>query len=35
MKRKEIIRSLKFFLFSVSAGVIEMGTFSLLNELTA
>ena len=35
MKRKELIRSLKFLLFSLSAGIIEIGAFSLLNELTA
>ena len=35
MNRKEILRSLKFLLFSISAGVIELGAFSLLNELTA
>lgn len=34
MSRKELIRSLKFFLFSVSAGIIELAAFSLLNELT-
>jgi len=35
MNRKELLRSLKFILFSLSAGLIEMGSFSLLNELTA
>lgn len=34
MNRKEILRSLKFLLFSLSAGIIEIGAFSLLNELT-
>ena len=34
MNRKELLRSLKFLLFSISAGVIEIGAFSLLNELT-
>ena len=34
MSRKELLRSLKFLLFSVSAGVIELAAFSLLNELT-
>lgn len=29
---KEIIRALKFIGFSISAGVIEMGSFALLNE---
>lgn len=28
-----MLRSLKFFLFSISAGVIQMGSFALLNEL--
>ena len=35
MDRKEILRSLKFLLFSLSAGIIEIGAVSLLNELTA
>lgn len=35
MNKKEILRSLKFLLFSISAGVIEIAAFSLLNELTA
>ena len=34
MSRKEVIRSLKFLLFSISAGAIELAAFSLLNELT-
>lgn len=34
MSRKETIRSLKFLLFSISAGIIELAAFSLLNELT-
>lgn len=34
MSKKELIRSLKFLLFSISAGVIELAAFSLLNELT-
>ena len=34
MNRKEILRSLKFLLFSISAGIIEIIAFSLLNELT-
>lgn len=33
MKNKELLRSIKFLLFSVSAGVIQMGSFALLNEL--
>ena len=32
-KRKELIRSLKFLLFSISAGVIQILSFTLLNEL--
>ena len=34
MNRKELLRSLKFLLFSISAGIIEIAAFSLLNELT-
>ena len=34
VRHKELLRSLKFLLFSISAGVIEMAAFSLLNELT-
>ena len=35
MKRsKEYLRILKFVLFSASAGVIQFGSFALLNELT-
>lgn len=33
MKQKEFLRSVKFLLFSISAGVIEMAAFSLLHEL--
>lgn len=33
-KHTEIFRALKFTLFSASAGLIEMGVFALLNELT-
>ena len=33
-RRKEFIRAVKFALFSVSAGLIEMGVFALLNEVT-
>lgn len=33
-KSAEILRMVKFFFFSVSAGVIQMGSFALLNELT-
>ena len=32
---KEFIRVLKFTFFSVSAGLIEMGAFALLNEFTS
>ena len=32
MNKKEWLRSFKFFLFSVSAGVIQIGSFTLLNE---
>ena len=31
--RKEFWRSVKFLLFSISAGVIQAGSFALLNEL--
>lgn len=34
MKGKEIKRFLKFTLFSISAGLVEMAAFALLNELT-
>lgn len=34
MKNKESVRILKFFLFSTSAGIIEMASFALLNEFT-
>ena len=33
-KKKEVLRALKFVMFSISAGVIEIGVFTLLNELT-
>ena len=33
MKKKEIVRLVKFTLFSASAGLIELGAFALLNEL--
>lgn len=33
MKNKELLRTIKFALFSVSAGIIEMIAFSILNEL--
>jgi putative flippase GtrA len=31
--RKELLRSVKFLFFSISAGAIQMGSFALLNEL--
>lgn len=34
IKSKEWVRVLKFVLFSTSAGVIQFGSFALLNELT-
>lgn len=34
IKSKEWVRVLKFVLFSASAGVIQFGSFALLNELT-
>lgn len=33
MKRKELLRSVKFLFFSISAGLIQMGSFALFNEL--
>ena len=32
-KKTELLRSLKFLLFSISAGIIEIVSFTLLNEL--
>lgn len=32
--RKELLRTIKFVLFSISAGVIQIVSFTLLNELT-
>ena len=32
--KKELVRGIKFALFSISAGIIEITVFSLLNELT-
>ena len=32
---KETLRAIKFTLFSISAGIIQIVTFTLLNELTA
>lgn len=34
MKNKEFWRAVKFVLFSISAGIIQIGSFALLNELT-
>ena len=34
MDKKELWRVVKFTLFSISAGVIQMGSFALLNELS-
>lgn len=33
MNKKELLRVIKFTLFSISAGVIQIGSFTLLNEL--
>lgn len=33
IKNKEFLRTVKFFFFSVSAGLIEIGSFTLLNEV--
>lgn len=33
-QKKELLRAVKFTLFSISAGLIEMISFALLNELT-
>ena len=35
MNKSEILRAVKFLLFSASAGIIEIGSFALLNELTS
>lgn len=32
-KNKELIRAVKFTLFSLSAGIIQIGTFTLMNEV--
>jgi putative flippase GtrA len=34
MDKKEIIRTLKFVIVSASAGIIELGVFTLMNEFT-
>ena len=33
MKKKEVVRAVKFALFSASAGLIQLGVFTLLNEV--
>ena len=33
MKKKELIRSLKFLIFSAGAGIIQVGSFTVMNEL--
>lgn len=33
MKNKEFIRAIKFTLFSASAGIIQVGAFTLMNEV--
>jgi putative flippase GtrA len=32
--KKELLRTIKFTLFSISAGIIEIGLFTLLNKIT-
>lgn len=32
--KKELLRAVKFTLFSISAGIIQIGAFTLLNEFT-
>ncbi|MBQ3290816.1 MAG: GtrA family protein [Mogibacterium sp.] len=34
MDKKEIIRTIKFVIVSASAGIVEIGVFTLMNELT-
>ena len=34
MKKKELLRTVKFTLFSISAGIIEIGVFTLLDSVT-
>ena len=34
MNKKELLRSIKFTLFSISAGLVQIVSFALLNELT-
>lgn len=33
MKKKELWRTIKFILFSCSAGIIQIGSFTLMNEI--
>lgn len=33
MKKKEILRTVKYALVAASAGIIQIGTFTLLNEV--
>ncbi len=33
MKNKEVVRAIKFALFSASAGLIQLGVFTVLNEV--
>ncbi len=35
MNKKELLRKIKFTLFSISAGLIEIGLFTLLNNVTS
>ena len=32
-RKKEVLRAAKFVLFSASAGIIQLGLFTVLNEL--
>ena len=34
MDKKELIRTIKFTIFSISAGLVEIGVFTILNEFT-
>ena len=34
MKRKEVIRAIKFAIVSASAGLVEIGVFTIMNEFT-
>ena len=34
MEKKELLRTIKFTLFSISAGIIEIGSFTLLDNFT-